>query len=90
MPGAASAPAQINMPRDYWTQVIDIELPAIVRVRAPAGGEEAIAAAAKLLSEAKFPVILNGAGVVLGGAIPASKALAERLDAPVCVRLPAQ
>jgi sulfoacetaldehyde acetyltransferase len=22
-----SAPAQINMPRDYWTQVIDIELP---------------------------------------------------------------
>ena len=26
----ASAPAQINIPRDYWTQVIDIELPAIV------------------------------------------------------------
>ena len=26
----ASAPAQINVPRDYWTQVIDIELPAIV------------------------------------------------------------
>jgi sulfoacetaldehyde acetyltransferase len=23
-----SAPAQINVPRDYWTQVIDIELPA--------------------------------------------------------------
>ncbi len=47
-------------------------------------------AAAELLSEAKFPVILNGAGVVLGGAIPASMALAERLNAPVCVRLPAQ
>jgi sulfoacetaldehyde acetyltransferase len=29
-------------------------------------------------------VILNGAGVVIGGAIEASKALAERLDAPVC------
>jgi len=41
--------------------------------------------AAKLLSEARFPVILNGAGVVIGGAIEASKALAERLDAPVCV-----
>ena len=38
----------------------------------------------ELLSEAKFPVILNGGGVVMGGAIPASKALAERLDAPVC------
>ena len=80
-----SAPAQINMPRDYWTQVIDIELPAAVGFELPGGGEEAIAAAAKLLSEAKFPVILNGAGVVIGGGIPASKALAERLTAPVCV-----
>ncbi len=80
-----SAPAQINMPRDYWTQVVDIELPAVVAFERPSGGEEAIAAAAKLLSEAKFPVILNGAGVVIGGGIPASKALAERLMAPVCV-----
>jgi sulfoacetaldehyde acetyltransferase len=80
-----SAPAQINMPRDYWTQVIDIELPAMVEFERPAGGEAAIAAAAELLSGATFPVILNGAGVVLGGAIPASMALAERLDAPVCV-----
>ena len=79
-----SAPAQINVPRDYWTQVIDIELPQRVRIERPAGGRQAIAAAAKLLSEAKFPVILNGAGVVIGGAIPASQALAERLDAPVC------
>ncbi len=79
-----SAPAQINVPRDYWTQVIDIELPQIVRIERPAGGKRAIAEAAKLLSEAKFPVILNGAGVVIGGAIPASRALAERLDAPVC------
>lgn len=79
-----SAPAQINVPRDYWTQVIDIELPQIVRLERPAGGRQAIAEAARLLSTAKFPVILNGAGVVIGGAIPASKALAERLDAPVC------
>ena len=80
-----SAPAQINMPRDFWTQVIDIELPAVVGFERPSGGDDAIAAAAKLLSEAKFPVVLNGAGVVIGGAIPASKALAERLSAPVCV-----
>ena len=52
------------MPRDYWTQVIDIDLPAIVEFERPSGGEDAIAAAAKLLSAAKFPVILNGAGVV--------------------------
>ena len=80
-----SAPAQINVPRDMFTEVVDFELPAIVEFERPAGGEEAVAAAAKLLSEANFPVILNGAGVVLGGAIPASRALAERLDCPVCV-----
>ena len=79
-----SAPAQINVPRDYWTQVIDIELPQIVRLERPRGGEDAIAQAAELLSEAEFPVILNGAGVVLAGAIPASAALAERLSAAVC------
>lgn len=79
-----SAPAQINVPRDLWTKVIDIELPQIVEFEKPAGGELAITMAAKLLSEATFPVILNGAGVVIGGAIEASKLLAERLDAPVC------
>ena len=80
----ASAPAQINVPRDYWTQVIDIELPQIVEFERPSGGDEAITRAADLLSNAKFPVILNGAGVVIGGAIAASMDLAERLDAPVC------
>lgn len=78
------APAQINIPRDFWTQVIDVDLPAIVRFERPAGGPQAIAEAAKLLSEAKFPVILNGAGVVIGNAIVESMALAEKLDAPVC------
>ena len=78
------APAQINVPRDYWTQVIDIELPQTVNLGRPSGSRESIANASKLLSEAKFPVILNGAGVVIGGAMPASQALAERLDAPVC------
>ena len=80
----ASAPAQINVPRDFWTQVIDIELPAVVEFERPGGGEDALAQAAELLSNAKFPVMLNGAGVVIGGAIDASMKLAERLDAPVC------
>ena len=79
-----SAPAQINVPRDLWTQVIDIELPAIVEFERPSGGAAAIAEAARLLSEAAFPVILSGAGVVLGSAIPECAALAERLGAPVC------
>ncbi len=79
-----SAPAQINVPRDYWTQVIDIELPPIVRFERQGGGKEAIDKAAKLLSDAKFPVILSGAGVVIGHAIEDCKKLAEKLDAPVC------
>ena len=79
-----SAPAQINVPRDFWTQVIDVDLPAILRFERPYGGRDAIAEAAKLLSEAEFPVLLSGAGVVLSGAIPVAVALAERLDAPAC------
>ncbi|MDP6344826.1 MAG: sulfoacetaldehyde acetyltransferase [Alphaproteobacteria bacterium] len=78
-----SAPAQINVPRDLWTQVIDIELPQIVELERPAGGAAALAEAAKLLSNAKFPVILSGAGVVIGNAIAECQALAERLDAAV-------
>jgi len=79
-----SAPAQINVPRDYWTQVIDIDLPPIVRLERQAGGVDAIKKAAELLSNAKFPVILSGAGVVIGDAIEDCKKLAEKLDAPVC------
>ncbi|WP_440680414.1 sulfoacetaldehyde acetyltransferase [Candidatus Pelagibacter sp. HIMB1623] len=79
-----SAPAQINVPRDYWCQVIDIDLPPIVRLERQGGGNEAVSKAAELLSNAKFPVILSGAGVVIGGAIDATKNLAEKLDAPVC------
>jgi sulfoacetaldehyde acetyltransferase len=79
-----SAPAQINIPRDFWTQVIDVPLPTSLEFERPAGGSRAIADAARLLSEARFPVILSGAGVVLGNAIPECMALAEKLEAPVC------
>ena len=79
-----SAPAQINIPRDFWTQVIDVPLPTSLEFERPAGGSRAIAEAAHLLSEARFPVILSGAGVVLGNAISECMALAEKLEAPVC------
>ncbi len=79
-----SAPAQINVPRDFWTQVVDIELPQMANLERSPGGTEAIARAAELLSSAKFPVMLNGAGVILSGGIDASRQLAEKLEAPVC------
>ncbi|MFK7762271.1 MAG: sulfoacetaldehyde acetyltransferase [Roseobacter sp.] len=81
-----SGPTQINIPRDFWTQIVDIEIPDPIEFEASPGGETSVAKAAELLSNAKSPVILNGAGVVLSkGGIDASQALAERLDAPVCV-----
>ncbi len=80
-----SAPAQINVPRDFWTQVHDFTIPDPIEFEASPGGENSIQAAADLLSSAKNPVILNGAGVVLAGGIDASRVLAERLSAPVCV-----
>lgn len=81
-----SGPAQINIPRDFWTQVLDIDIPEPVEFETNPGGHASIAKAAEMLSVAKFPVILNGAGVVLAaGGIEASRNLAERLDAAVCV-----
>merc|ERR1712028_127452 len=63
----------------------DIDLPRAVNLERSPGGPKSVAEAAKILSEAKFPVILNGAGVILSeGGIEASKKLAERLSAPVC------
>ncbi|WP_299815384.1 sulfoacetaldehyde acetyltransferase [uncultured Jannaschia sp.] len=81
-----SGPAQINIPRDFWTQQVDIDIPEPVEFEVSPGGGNSIRRAAELLSTAKNPVVLNGAGVVLSeGGIAASMQLAERLDAPVCV-----
>ncbi|MDC3177978.1 sulfoacetaldehyde acetyltransferase [Pelagibacteraceae bacterium] len=78
-----SAPAQLNIPRDFWTQVVDIDMPPIIKFERPSGGVEAIKEAANLLSNAKFPVILSGAGVILADAIDDCKKLAEKLSAAV-------
>ncbi|WP_326533082.1 sulfoacetaldehyde acetyltransferase [Pseudorhodoferax sp.] len=78
------APTQLNIPRDYFYGEIQCEIPQPMRVERGAGGENSMAAAAELLANAKFPVILAGGGVVLGDAVEETKALAERLGAPVC------
>ena len=78
------APTQLNIPRDYFYGEIQCEIPKPMRVERGSGGENSMAAAAELLANAKFPVILAGGGVVLGDAVEETKALAERLGAPVC------
>jgi sulfoacetaldehyde acetyltransferase len=76
-------PTQLNIPRDYFYGEIEAEIPTPQRVERGAGGEHSLSAAADLLANAKFPVILAGGGVVLGNAVDELKALAERLGAPV-------
>jgi sulfoacetaldehyde acetyltransferase len=78
-----NGPTQLNIPRDYFYGEIECEIPRPMRVDRGAGGEATLAAATELLATAKFPVILAGGGVVMGGAVDACKALAERLGAPV-------
>ena len=78
-----SAPVQFNIPRDMFSQVIDCEIPEPILPGRQPGDEEAVAAAAALLKNAKFPVIVSGAGVVLSDAIEECRQLAERLGAPV-------
>ena len=58
-------------------------MPSIIEFERPSGGATAITEAAKLLSNAKFPVILSGAGVVLVDAIEDCKKNCRKLDAPV-------
>jgi sulfoacetaldehyde acetyltransferase len=50
-----SAPAQINVPRDYWTQVIDIDLPRPVELERPAGGAARGGRGGALLSRRSSP-----------------------------------
>jgi len=76
-------PTQLNIPRDYFYGEITTEIPQPQRVERGAGGEQSLNAAAELLANAQFPVILAGGGVVLGNAVEELKALAERLGAPV-------
>ena len=76
-------PTQLNIPRDHFYGDISCEIPQPMRVERGAGGEESLNAAAELLAQAKFPVILSGGGVVMGDAVAQCQALAERLGAPV-------
>ena len=76
-------PTQLNIPRDYFYGEIECEIPQPMRVERGAGGENSLNAAVELLAQARFPVILAGGGVVMGDAVQACQALAERLGAPV-------
>ena len=80
---AERGPVQLNIPRDYFYGEIDVEIPQPIRLERAAGGANALAQAARLLAEARFPVIVAGGGVVMADAQDQARALAEYLSAPV-------
>jgi sulfoacetaldehyde acetyltransferase len=76
-------PTQLNIPRDYYYGENTITVPKVHEVELTAGGVKSLAAAAAAIATAKNPVILAGAGVVMGDSQKEVQALAEYLQAPV-------
>lgn len=80
---AECGPTQLNIPRDYFYGVVDDEIYPTPDVLRGPGNECQIEMAAQLLAKARYPVILAGGGVSIGGALEETKALAAYLTAPV-------
>jgi sulfoacetaldehyde acetyltransferase len=78
-------PTQLNIPRDFFYGDIECEIPQPIAIERGAGGERSLDEAAELLAAARFPVILCGGGVVMGGGQPEAIRLSELLQAPVAV-----
>jgi sulfoacetaldehyde acetyltransferase len=76
-------PTQLNIPRDHFYGEIDCEIPRPLRIRRGAGSAQDLDAAADVLANAEFPVILSGGGVVAADGVQSCVALAEILGAPV-------
>ena len=76
-------PTQLNIPRDFFYGDIQVEIPQPIRIGRGAGDESALDEAARILAEAKFPVILAGGGVIFSEGMKEAIALAELLHAPV-------
>ena len=77
-------PTQLNIPRDYFYGELECEVPQPIRIERGPGGGASLDAAAELLAQARFPVIIAGGGVTQSNGVDACIALAEALEAPVC------
>lgn len=79
-----NGPAQLNIPRDYFYGICEDEIYTTLEISRGCGPRKQIEETARLLAQAKYPVILAGGGVSQGNALEEVKALAEYLSAPVC------
>ena len=85
---AQRGPVYLDIPRDYFYGELEDEILPPEKYRATTKqtpDKEILERAAKILSEAKNPVILSGRGAVDAGAIDVIAQLAEYLTAPVAV-----
>ncbi len=80
---AECGPTQLNIPRDYFYGEIDCEIYKTPEVERGPGSEVHLEQAARLLSDASFPVIIAGGGVCMSDAVEETSRLAEYLTAPV-------
>ena len=78
-----NGPAQLNIPRDYFYGTSEYDIYPSLTIARGAGSRKAIEEAARLLANARYPVILSGGGVSQGQALEETRALAEHLTAPV-------
>jgi len=78
-----NGPTQLNIPRDYFYGEADYDIyPSLDVTRGP-GSLANIEAAADLLINAKYPVILSGGGVSQSDSIAEVQAIAEYMTTPV-------
>lgn len=80
---AENGPVQVDIPRDYFYPIIETEIRASMDVERGPGPDHLVAEAARLLANARRPVLLVGGGVVQAGATAEAVALAEYLSAPM-------
>lgn len=78
-----NGPAHLNIPRDFFYGVCEDEIYPTMDISRGIGSKRALDSAARLLTDAKFPVIVSGGGVSQGDALEEVKGLAEYLTAPV-------
>lgn len=78
-----NGPTQLNIPRDFFYGVCNDEIYETPLINRGAGSVEDLEAAAKLIAEAKYPVIVSGGGVSQGDALEEVRSLAEYITAPV-------
>jgi len=78
-----NGPTQLNLPRDYFYGICEDEIYPTLSATRGSGPKKALEEAARLLANAKYPVILAGGGVSQGDALGEAMALAEYLTAPV-------